>query len=111
MGVYDYAKSERVRAPEASAMDPSEAALCGNDVKVYVEVTADFSPDGAIRPLSLVWEDGRTFGIDRVLRIQRAASRKAGGAGIRYSCMIRGQEMQLYYEGNGRWFVERKTQN
>lgn len=108
MGVYDYHHEYHEPAPESATMDPSEAALRGNDRKVYVEVLARFSEEGEIRPLQLVWEDGRKYSVDRIRRVQRAASRKAGGAGIRYSCMICGQEVQLYYEGSGRWFVTRK---
>ena len=35
--------------------------------KVYVEVTARFDVDGKITPLSLTWEDGTVFEIDKVL--------------------------------------------
>jgi hypothetical protein len=77
--------------------------------KAYIEVIADFSSDGRMKPLRLVWEDGRSYDIDRILRIDRRASLKAGGAGIRYVCRIRGQQVELYYEENGFWFVSRKT--
>ena len=46
---------------------------------------------------------------DRVRSVQRMASRKAGGAGLRYECRIRGSSVALYYEGHGLWFVERKV--
>ena len=75
--------------------------------KVYVEVTAHFDLEGNITPLSVIWEDGRIFEIDRVLDARRAASLKAGGVGIRYLCKILGKESYLFYEGP-RWFVERK---
>lgn len=42
--------------------------------KVYVEVTAHFDIEGRITPLSLVWEDGTVFEIDRVTNCLRAAS-------------------------------------
>lgn len=35
--------------------------------KVYVEVTARFDVDGKVTPLSLIWEDGTVFEIDKVL--------------------------------------------
>ena len=53
--------------------------------KVYVAVVARYSPEGELRPLSVQWEDGRSFSIDRILDVRRAASLKAGGAGIRLS--------------------------
>ncbi len=73
--------------------------------KVFVEVTARFDREGRMLPLSLTWEDGRTFEIDRVLDVRRAASLKAGGQGIRYACRILGRERYLFLE-EGRWFVE-----
>lgn len=79
-----------------------------NPYKIYVETAAEFSADGQLKPLWIIWEDGRKFEIDRVLRVERAASRKAGGIGLRYTVMIRGHERHLYYEENYRWFVERR---
>ena len=75
--------------------------------KVYVEVVARFDADGNVTPLSITWEDGRVYEIDRVLDARRAASLKAGGIGIRYRCRIAGKETYLWYE-EPRWFVEGK---
>ena len=44
---------------------------------------------------------------DRILDRRRAASLKAGGIGMRYTCRILGQRSYLYYE-EPRWFVEGK---
>ena len=78
--------------------------------KKYVQVVATFTEDGKLLPLRVIWEDGRKFEIDRVKQCVRAASRKAGGVGWRYTCMIRGKEAVLYYEDNFKWFVEAKVQ-
>ena len=75
--------------------------------KVYVEVTAKFDTEGNITPLSVTWEDGMVYEIDRILARRRAASLKAGGIGMRYTCRILGQRSYLYYE-EPRWFVEGK---
>ena len=75
--------------------------------KVYVEVTAKFDTEGNITPLSVTWEDGMVYEIDRILDRRRAASLKAGGIGLRYTCRILGQRSYLYYE-EPRWFVEGK---
>ena len=75
--------------------------------KVYVEVTARFDVEGNITPLSVTWEDGMVYEIDRILDRRRAASLKAGGIGMRYTCRILGQRSYLYYE-EPRWFVEGK---
>ena len=75
--------------------------------KVYVEVTARFDVEGNITPLSVTWEDGTVYEIDRILDKRRAASLKAGGIGMRYTCRISGRQSYLYYE-DPRWFVEGK---
>ncbi|SHI24115.1 hypothetical protein SAMN02745823_03801 [Sporobacter termitidis DSM 10068] len=84
--------------------------------KVYVEVLASFDPVGVMLPVSLTWEDGRTYDIDRIVDIRQAAAMKAGGSGDRYTVRIKGKESFLFFERNasprgnniGRWFVERK---
>lgn len=109
MGVYDYhhdsGRSDRPGVPLARNVQERQEI---SPYKAYVEVVADFSSDGRMMPLHIVWEDGRAYDIDRVLRVDRCASLKAGGAGIRYVCRIRGQRVELYYEENGCWFVNRK---
>ena len=87
------------------------------DAKVYVQVNADFNADGVMLPRVLIWEDGETYVVDRVVDIRQAAARKAGGQGDRYTIEVRGQISYLFFErvpqltGNviGRWFVERKV--
>jgi hypothetical protein len=77
-----------------------------NDKKVYVKVAATFSPDGKLLPVAFWWEDKRRFTIDRVVDVCRAASLRVGGAGVRYTCMVRGREVYLYFEED-RFFIER----
>ena len=74
--------------------------------KVYVDVNATFSKDGRLIPRSFIWTDGHMYEIQKVKDVCRAASRKAGGVGIRYTCIIDGRESHLYYEDNNMWFVE-----
>ena len=84
--------------------------------KVYVTVRAEFNEEGLMFPKELVWEDGHRYEIERVTDVCRAASRKAGGQGDRYTVIIGGRESHLFFERNasvtgnnlGRWFVERK---
>lgn len=76
-------------------------------MKQYIGVTAIFDEDGNLLPVNIIWSDGRKFPIDRVTDIRYAASLKAGGAGIRYTCMISGQEKHIFLEEN-RWFVDAK---
>lgn len=55
------------------------------EIKVYVEVVAVFASDGRLKPLSLTWENGRKYTIDRVLEVRPAPALKAGGQGDRYT--------------------------
>ena len=74
--------------------------------KVYVDVLAEFTTDGILIPRSLRWKDRTVYEIQRVNDMRRATSLKAGGVGMRYTCMIDDRERHLYYEDNNLWFVE-----
>jgi hypothetical protein len=76
--------------------------------KVYVCVKAVFHPDGGFEPISFVWEDGHEYAIAKVTDIRRAASLKAGGAGIRYTCKVHNKEVYIFLEED-RWFMERRN--
>lgn len=76
--------------------------------KVFVEVQAKFDKNGNIVPLSILWEDGTVYTVDRVLDIRKAASLKVGGAGIRYTCRIKGKATYLFLDEQT-WFVEGKN--
>ncbi|MGE4282807.1 MAG: hypothetical protein AB7G87_03725 [Clostridia bacterium] len=75
--------------------------------KVFVDMIVKFTHDGQKIPLTVIWEDGRKFSVDRVLNIAKAASLKVGGHGLRYKCRIMGKETLLWFEED-RWFVEAK---
>lgn len=73
-------------------------------VKHYVSVTARMDEDGHVRPLE-VQLHGRTYVVDKVVRIQRRSARRTGGNGICYTVRIGNNVTEIYYE-NPRWFVE-----
>ncbi len=75
--------------------------------KVYVTVTAKFDQQGALTPLNIRWEDNTLYEIDRVLAVERAASLKVGGVGVRYTIRIGETVTYLWYEEPA-WFVEGK---
>ena len=89
----------------------------GKSLKVYVQVKVDFREDGVMLPREIIWEDGVTYEIDRVIDIRQAAAMKAGGQGDRYTIEIDRKRSYLFFErsanltGNniGRWFVERRV--
>ncbi|MDR0946653.1 MAG: hypothetical protein LBM87_02750 [Ruminococcus sp.] len=85
--------------------------LLKNEMKVYIDVYEKHSKDGMITPIGFVWEDGRKYAVDRVLEITKAASLKAGGAGLRYTVRIGNVLKFMFLEeeaGLRRWFMSRK---
>ena len=107
------ARQQEHRRQEQGTEYGGRFRVCGeeeetNPAKVYVDVLAEFSKEGILRPCRITWEDGRRYVIDRVRKCERRASRKAGGMGLMYTCVIGGQEVNLFYEENMRWFVTRK---
>lgn len=75
--------------------------------KVYVGVELSVSPQGDVRPRTIIFEDGNKYQIDRLRQKCRAHATKVGGTGIRYTVIICNKETFLY-EDDGRWFVEAK---
>ena len=124
----------------ARACDAGAAGACGHDagaaggrgrrgigksqspagafVKHYVDVIMRLRDDGRIVPLSVCWDDGRTFHIDQVLdgpisNAPRSANRRT----LRYTVRIGRRRTNLFLEceaGEGapiatralRWYVE-----
>ncbi len=85
------------------------------DIRTYVEVVTEFDADGTMIPLSLTWENGTVYEIDKVLDVRKSAAKKAGSGGDRYTIKTHGQTTYLFFERMipandviGRWFVERR---
>lgn len=74
--------------------------------KVYVEVTVRIDPDGKKRPLTIKFEDQKTYEVDKLKHIIERRASKVGGTGKCYQVMILGKETVLYEEDEGKWFVE-----
>ena len=75
--------------------------------RVDVGVTLKVSPEGNVWPLTITFENGKTYTIDRLKERKRAAATKVGGTGIRYTVVIQNRETYLF-EDEGKWFVEAK---
>lgn len=76
--------------------------------KIYVDVVAKIDSRGTVTPLTVIWENGKSFEIDKVHSIKRAYATKVGGTGIRYEISVSGKRTFLF-EDEGKWFVEGKT--
>lgn len=77
-----------------------------NQHKVFVGITAEHDITGIIKPTILHWPDGRKWAIDKVYDVRQAASLKAGGMGLRYTCRIANKQVFLFCD-DGKWFIER----
>ena len=75
------------------------------NMRKNITMIAKMQDDGKIIPLTILWENGKTFNIDKVLDIRKKASTNGGGKGLRYTCKILGQERFLWLDDNI-WFVE-----
>lgn len=76
--------------------------------KVYVRVLAETDEEGNTMPVRVLWEDGRSYEVDKVTDIRRAYATKVGGTAIRYTVKIFGKETYIFKE-NSKWFVESKV--
>ena len=86
--------------------------------KIYVKVTTEWDAEGNITPTVIHWEDGTRYTIDRILRVDNAASMRAGGYGLRYKVRLSCEEQNIFdkvrylFLEKGltpeRWFVEAK---
>lgn len=74
-------------------------------MRTYVNVFALFDETGRITPRAIIWNDGRRFTIDRIVRVEQKAALRSGGAGLRYHVIISGHERYLYFNDT-RWFIE-----
>lgn len=106
--IFKYVQKQYGTVPEYLWSKSSDSAVLRHKNGKYVDVVAEFRKDGQLVPIFFTWEDGRKYSIDRIIKIERCASRKAGGVGMMYTCMVQGKESHLFFEVD-KWFMERKT--
>lgn len=68
--------------------------------RVYVTMNVQVSPDGIVRPRSMIWEDGEEYEVDRVKRIVPTDE------GTRYTLMIDGKENTFVDSVDRGWYTE-----
>ena len=78
-----------------------------NNFKNMVDVLCVHYKSGHIKPLQVIWNDGRRFEVDKVISLDKHASVKSGGVGLRYTCRIHGQIRYLYLQDDNSWFIEK----
>ena len=77
-------------------------------MKTYVKVTVEYDEEGIITPLSIEWEDGRIYEIDRILDKRKAASTTACCMGITYTVKIGITITYLFFDCFNKLFVQKK---
>lgn len=85
--------------------------------KIYVKVNSDFDSTGYMQPRMIIWEDGRTFPIERIKDFRPASSLSSCLQGDCYTVIIHGEEKHLFFERTnalfpgrfGRWFVKKTS--
>ena len=70
--------------------------------RIYVQVDSKRLESGEIVPLTISWEDGRFWNIDRVLH--SCVSPDGEFEGIRYTVLIGSAEKYIYRVGHA-WYV------
>lgn len=74
-----------------------------------ISVICKLDKNGIVTPLNIIWENPdeteSTFEIDKVIAIDKKASLKGGGMGLRYTLKIKGQVKYIWLDGYF-WFVE-----
>lgn len=71
--------------------------------KMFVCVLAETYVDGSVYPKKIIWEDGRTWDITRVIHVSEPAENEYEG--IRYLVKIGSAEKYIYRIGT-QWYVE-----
>ena len=71
-----------------------------------VNVIAEFTSEGVLIPLAVRWKDGRLFEIDSITYSNRCIGVMTSKASQRFLVKIAGQDRYLFYEANGKWFIE-----
>lgn len=76
--------------------------------RIYVEVNCLNKKDGKLVPISIIWYDGRSFNINKVLECRLGRSLKYRTSGCRYKCQIGNKQFYLFFTGE-RWYVELRS--
>jgi len=90
--------------------DPETRAGFDPAGREYVNVVADYSAEGKVRPVSIRFDEGEALPVTEIISVTHMSATKWGGAETRYYVRIAGREHYLYFEGAARgltqrWFV------
>lgn len=72
----------------------------------YIDVICLNDQLGNIKPLFIIWDNQRKIPIIKVTDVCQRASLKAGGSGLRYTCVFENKLIRHLFYDRGKWFVE-----
>ena len=75
-------------------------------IRKYVDVICLNDKGGNIKPLFLIWDEKKRIPIKKVTEICPRASLKAGGSGLRYTCVFEPNRIRHLYYDRSKWYVE-----
>ena len=75
-------------------------------IRKYVDVICLNDKGGNIRPLCLIWDEVRKIPITSIKEICPRSSLKAGGSGMRYTCVFSSNLVRHLFYDRGKWYVE-----
>ena len=83
----------------------------GEGAREYVNVVADYMPDGTVRPVRVSFVNGPAFDVDRIIDVVDTSATKYKGAEIRYYVSVGDGYHYLFFEDAPRnrlprWFVQ-----
>jgi hypothetical protein len=75
-------------------------------VRKYVDVICLNDKAGNMKPLYLLWNEMKKIPVLGVKEICPRSSLKAGGSGLRYTCLFSYNRIRHLYYDRGKWYVE-----
>lgn len=72
----------------------------------YIDVICLNDQQGNIKPLFIIWNNEKKIPIIKVKDVCQRASLKAGGSGLRFTCVFEHKLIRHLYYDRGKWFVE-----
>ena len=75
-------------------------------IRKYVDVVCLNDKAGNIKPLYLIWDEGKKIPIRKVTEVCPRASLKVGGSGLRYTCIFEPNRVRHLFYDRGKWYVE-----
>ncbi len=82
-----------------------EKVLKSSNKVSYLKVLAEMSPERAILPRKIIWEDGRVFDVEKITDIRRGLVKEVGELCMKYYCRINGYYKVICLADDLRWFA------